>query len=139
MSKVQTIKVRQDKLKVILLEQLKRTPIKEIACDKAGVSRTTFYRWIKGSKKFAEEVEAAFNEGREFINDLAESQVISLIRQGEIAAMRLWLQYNSHRYANKVEHSGTVEIKEVPMTKEEKKIRMQALRHSSLGLYGKEK
>ena len=78
MSKVQTIKVRQDKLKVMLLEQLKRTPIKEIACDKASVSRTTFYRWIKGSKKFEAEAEAAFNEGRDFINDLAESQVLQL-------------------------------------------------------------
>ena len=138
MSKVQTIKVRQDKLKVILLEQLKRTPIKEIACDKAGVSRTTFYRWIKCSKKFAEEVEAAFNEGREFINDLAESQVISLIRQGEIAAMRLWLQHNSHRYANKLELSGTIGTTELPMTKAEKKARIQALKHSSLS-YGQEK
>lgn len=137
MSKVQTIKIRQDKLKVMLLEQLKRTPIKEIACDKAGVSRTTFYRWIKVSKKFAEEVEAAFNEGREFINDLAESQVISLIRQGNIAAARLWLQYNSHRYANKLELYGTVTTKEAPMSKAEKALVKQALKHSSL--YGKEK
>jgi len=33
---------------------------------------------MKISKKFASEIEAALNEGREFINDLAESQVLQL-------------------------------------------------------------
>ena len=137
MSKVQTIKVRQDKLRVALLEQLKRTPIKEIACDKVKISRTTFYRWIKRSNKFAEEVETALNQGREFINDLAESQVISLIRQGKLEAARLWLQHNSHRYANKLELSGTVTTKNEPLPAADKTSVRQALRHSSL--YGKEK
>src|SRR3989344_9223643 len=103
MSKERTIKVRQDKQKQALLEQLKRTPIRELAYEKVGVSRMTVSRWRKVSKKFADEMEAALNDGREFINDLAESQVITLIRQGKLDAARLWLQHNSHRYANKLE------------------------------------
>jgi len=135
MSKVQTIKVRQDKLKTILLEQIKRTPIKEIACGKTGISRTTLYRWMKTSNKFAGEIEAALNDGREFVNDLAESQVITLIQQGDIAAMRLWLQHNSARYANKLELSGTVTTKDEPLTAPEKVLLRKAFKHSSL--YGK--
>mgnify|MGYP001573957905 CR=1 FL=1 len=132
MSKVQTIKVRQDKLKAVLLEQIRRTPIKEIACGKAGISRTTLYRWMKLSNKFAGEIESSLNEGRELINDLAESQVITLIQQGDIAAMRLWLQHNSARYANKLELSGTVTTKDEPMTAAEKILLRKAFKHSSL-------
>lgn len=139
MSKEHTIKVRQDKLKQALLDQMRRLPIREVAYEKVGVSRMTCSRWRKTSKKFADAMDAASNEGREFINDLAESQVITLVRQGEIKALRLWLQHNSARYANKLELSGTVATTEIPMTKEEKAIRMQALKHSSLSLYGKEK
>ena len=90
---------------------------------------------MKISKKFASEIEAALNEGREFINDLAESQVITLIQQGDIAAVRLWLQHNSNRYANKLELSGTVTTKDEPMTAAEKILLRKAFKHSSL--YGK--
>ena len=138
MSKAQTIKIRQDKLRQALLEQLRRFPIREVAYEKVGISRMTCGRWRKSSKKFAEEIDAAMNEGREFINDLAESQVITLIRQGEIKAVRLWLQHNNSRYANKLELSGVVETKEILMTKAEKALRLQALKHSSLS-YGQEK
>lgn len=132
MAKVQTIKVRQDKFRAALLAQLERTPIIELACDKVKVSRTTFYRWVHANKDFAKDVEKSLVTGREFINDLAESQVISLIRQGEIAAMRLWLQHNSHRYANKLELTGTVTTKEEPLTKMEKALLRKAFKHSSL-------
>ena len=139
MSKAKTIQMRQSKVKQALIEQLKRLPIREVAYDKVGITRMTVSRWRKKSKTFENEMDAAMNEGREFINDLAESQVITLIRQGEIKALRLCLQHNSARYANKLELSGTIATKELPMTKEEKAIRMQALKHSSLSLYGKEK
>lgn len=137
MSKATTIQMRQNKVRRALIEQLRRLPVREVAYDKVGISRMTSNRWRKASKKFADEMDAAMNEGREFINDLAESQVITLIRQGEIKAVRLWLQHNHQRYANKLELSGIVTTKEAPMTKEEKALRMQALKLSSL--YGQEK
>ena len=138
MSKVQTIQVRQAKVKQALIEQLRRLPVREVAYEKVGISRMTANRWRKASKKFADEMDAAMEEGRLFINDLAESQGITLLRQGEIKAVRLWLQHNHHRYANKLELSGTVGTKEIPMTKAEKAARLQALKHSSLS-YGNEK
>ncbi len=139
MSKVETIKVRQAKLKQALLEQLRRLPVREAAYDKAGVTRMTVSRWRKASKKFADEMDAALSEGVEFMNGLGESQLISLMRQGKFEAIRFWLQNNHQRYANKVELSGTVGTKEVLMTKEEKTLHLQALRYSSIGLYDKNK
>jgi len=39
-----TIEKRQSKNKEQLLEILKKTPIVQIACEKAGVGRATYYR-----------------------------------------------------------------------------------------------
>ena len=46
-------------LKSKLLDQLKRVPIVEAACQKAGISRQTFYRWKFEDAEFAKEVEKA--------------------------------------------------------------------------------
>ena len=139
MSKVETIKARQSKLKQALLEQLRRLPVREAAYDKVGITRMTVSRWRKASKKFADEMDAAMSEGIEFMNGLGESQLISLMRQGKFEAIRFWLQNNHRGYSNKLELSGTVGTQEAPMTKIEKALHMQALRYSSLGLYGKDK
>lgn len=138
MSKVETIKARQSKLKQALLEQLRRLPLREAAYDKVGVTRMTVSRWRKASKKFADEMDTAIAEGYEFICGIAESQLISLMRQGKFEAVRFILQSNSPRYSNKLELSGTIGTQEVPMTKAEKAARLQALKHSSLS-YGQEK
>lgn len=138
MSKADTIKIRQVKLKQMLLDQLRRLPIREVAYEKTGTTRMTVSRWRKASKKFAEEMDVALSEGIEFMNGLAESQLIALIRQGEFKAVKFWLQSRSKDYASKLELSGSIETKEVPMTKVEKALRLQALKHSSLS-YGQEK
>lgn len=138
MSKADTIKKRQDRDKQALIEQLCRLPITQVAYEKVGITRMTASRWRKASKKFAEDMDAAMEEGREFINDLAESQVITLIRQGEIKAVRLWLQHNHKRYADKLELTGSA-IAERPMTPVEKALLKQAFKHSSLYVQEKPK
>ncbi len=135
MSKVETIKVRQNKLKQALLEQLRRLPLREAAYDKVGITRMTVSRWRKASQKFADEMDAAISEGYEFICGMAESQLISLMRQGKFEAVRYILQNHSPRYRDKLELSGTVGTQEVPA---DKALRRQALKHSSLS-YGQEK
>lgn len=136
MTRAQKIENRQNGIRKALLEQLERTPIIELACNKVGISRTTFYRWIHTSKDFTKAVEKSTIAGREFINDLAESQVFTLIKQGDIKAIRLWLQHNSARYANKLELSGTLVTEEKLSTEQKKDIR-QALTLSSVGKHAK--
>lgn len=136
MNRTQKIEHRQNTIRQALIAQLERTPIIELACDKVGVSRTTFYRWIHSSKEFTKAVEKSMTTGREFINDLAESQVISLIKQGEIKAIRLWLAHNSNRYANKLELTGTVSTNTELSTEQKKAIR-EALTLSSVGKHAK--
>ncbi|TAN57227.1 hypothetical protein EPN15_04925 [Patescibacteria group bacterium] len=131
------IETRQSKQKQSLLEKLKRTPTIELACNHVGISRMTYYRWIKASKKFAKEAEEAIFEGRLFISDVAESQIFSLIRDKKVEAIKFWLNHNNPRYANKLELSGTVSTKDEPLTTEQKALIRQALKLSSLKNYGK--
>ncbi len=137
MSKAKTIQMRQSKIKQALIEQLRRFPVREAGYDKVGISRMTSNRWRKASKKFAEEIDAAMEEGREFMNGLGESQLISLMRQGKFEAIRFWLQHNHQRYANKLELSGTVTTKDEPLSPQDKALLRQAFKLSSL--YGKNK
>ena len=138
MSKAETIAVRQRKIKEALIDFLKRLPIREMAYEKIGITRMTVSRWRKASKKFADEMDAAMCDGIEFMNGLAESQLVALIRQGEFKAIKFWLQSRSKDYANKLELSGTLATEQAPMTKAEKALRLQALKHSSLS-YGQKK
>lgn len=139
MSRKATIKLRQNKLKEAFLEQLKRTPTIETSCQKVGTSRATVYRWIKASKKFEKKIDEALAEGRNFMLDIAENQLFSLIGDKEISAIRLYLTTHSQRYSNKLELSGTVATKDEPLTTEQKKLIRQALKLSSLRNYVQEK
>jgi len=137
MSRRDTIKVRQNKLKEAFLEQLKRTPTIETSCQKVSIARATVYRWIKASKKFEKKVDESLVEGRTFMSDIAENQLFSLIGEKKIEAIRLYLSTHNARYGNKLELSGSVSNKDEPLTKEQKKLIREALKLSSLCNYDK--
>lgn len=138
MSKDKTIELRQKKLKEALLEQLKRTPTIETACQKVGVGRATVYRWMDQSKGFKEQIESALNEGRTFMSDIAENQLFALIGEKKYEAIRLYLSTHNPRYSNKLEVTGSVNT-DNPLTKEQKKLIREALKLSSVRHYGKKK
>jgi predicted DNA-binding protein (UPF0251 family) len=135
MSRKDTIKIRQNKLREAFLDQLKRTPTIETACQKVGVSRATVYRWIRDSKKFEKQVDDSLKEGRSFMSDIAENQLFSLIGDKRIEAIRLYLSTHNPRYGNKLELSGAVSGKDEPLTKEQRKLIKEALRLSSIRDY----
>lgn len=137
MTRRDTIKSRQNKLKDALLEQLRRTPTIETACQKVGVGRATVYRWINDNKRFAKQIDEALTEGRAFMSDVAENQLFSLIGEKKFEAIRLYLQTHNARYSNKLELSGSVTTRDEPLTKEQKKLIREALKLSSLRHYAK--
>jgi len=139
MSKEETIKFRQSKLKKIFLEQLKKTPTIEQSCQKVGISRMTILRWRKASKKFDRGVEEGLREGRDFVSDVAETQMFSLISQGKSEMIKYFLSHNNTRYRDKLELSGTVSTKDEPLTAAQKALIRQALKLSSLRNHGQEK
>jgi len=116
---------RQAKEKAAILEQLKKTPIIQVACERAGVARANFYRWRKESKEFNENVEVSVEHGLNLINDMAESQLLSAIKDKNMSAIMFWLRSHHNAYKSKLEVTTRHEDKE--LTKEQKELIKQAI------------
>ena len=112
-------------LKKKLLEQLKKTPVIEVACKKAGIGRATFYRWRMQDPTFAEEADFALNEGSQLINDMAESQLITAIKDGNLTGIIFWLKNHHKQYAPKLEI--TAKTHTLPLTPEQKELIRKSL------------
>lgn len=123
-------KIQQKKA---VLEQLSKLPIIQVACQKAGVSRATYYRWRNEDKKFATDADEAIAEGVLMINDLSESQLITAIRNNNFSAVRFWLMNRHKAYANKVEVTERGNSVNQCLNAEQKKIVEEALQLASLG------
>lgn len=108
-----------------LIEQLRKTPIIQVTCEKLGVSRATFYRWKKKDQKFAEQVDIALHEGAQLINDMAESQLISSIKSGNLTGIIFWLKNHHKNYSPKLE--VTTKSADLPLTEEQKEIIKQSV------------
>ena len=126
-----TIELRQEKNKQDIVEQLKKTPVVEIACKKVGVGRSTYYRWRKEDKVFAQVVEESLEIGSSLISDMAESQLIKAIQDGNMTGIIFWLKNHHPTYANKLELTAKVKDNE-ELTPEQKEIVKQALQLASL-------
>lgn len=111
--------------KKAIVEQLRKTPIIQVTCEKMGVSRATFYRWKKKDPEFAEKVEIALQEGLQLINDMAESQLISAIREGNLTGIIFWLKNHHRNYSPKLEVTTT--NKDLPLTDEQKELIRKSL------------
>ena len=98
-----TIAKRQQKDKLMILENLKRIPIIEVACSKSGVSRASFYRWKTQDSQFAKSVEDAQAEGNALVGDMAISKIIKGINDDNLVASMYWLNHMDPRFSNKVE------------------------------------
>ncbi len=93
-----TVSKRQKMQREILFAELRKNSVMTIACQKAGVPRSTIYRWMNNDPEFMDAIEEAVSEGRGVINDMAESVVIKKIREENLAASKYWLSHNHDRY-----------------------------------------
>lgn len=80
------------------IKEIKEVPIISSVCRKINISRQTIYRWMNEDEQFKSEVTNAMNVGRDSINDLAESQLINLVSEGNLHAIKYWLSSNQARY-----------------------------------------
>ena len=123
---------KSKQLKNQLLEQLKRTPIVEAACHKAGISRQTFYRWKAEDAEFAKEIDKAVADGQMLVNDLAESQLISALKDRNFQAITYWLKHHHPNYKTKIQIEGSLQMPQEELTDEQKELVKEALRLASL-------
>jgi len=121
-----TVKNRIKNDQDLLVEQLKKTPIVQIACEKTGVGRSTYYRWRDEDKEFAKRANEALQEGNLLINDMAESQLLSAVRDKNMTAIIFWLKNHHKTYANRLEISA-VRPEEETLTPEQEQLIQKAL------------
>lgn len=126
MTAEETIDKRQDEQKALLIEKFHRTPIIQVACEKTGISRASYYRWRKEDESFAKLCDEAMHEGVELINDLAESKLITAINEQNQTAMSFWLRHRHPAYAEKLQIQAKVEA-DVSMSAEQEEFVRQAL------------
>ncbi len=121
-----SIEERQAHEKQALLNALKEVPIVQIACKKAGVSRATYYRWRQEDRLFRRQAMDAMEQGVEFINDMSESQLVTLIKEKKMPAITMWLKHRHPSYGSKAK-SYTPLAEPEDLTPEEQRIVVEAL------------
>lgn len=127
-----TIQKRIDKTQELLLEQLKKTPIVQVACEKVGVGRASYYRWRKENEIFAEQADLSITEGSLLVNDMAESQLMAAIRDKNLTAIIFWLKHHHPHYATKVEVTARLKSDNETLTPEQEALVTKALKLATL-------
>ena len=94
----------------MFLDQLKKFPIVQLACEKAKISRNSIYRWRREDETFAKDMDDAITEGEAMVNDMSESQLIQLIKEKNFTEKEI------EDYKDKIKkqnHNNILEIREV--------------------------
>ena len=105
-----TIEERQVKDKEALIEAFKEMPIVRVACKRAGISRATYYRWRSEDKEFLNQCYDAISVGLDNINDMSDSQLIALIGEKSLQAIKWWQQHNHERYGAKIKSKSASSV-----------------------------
>lgn len=123
--------MKKNRDKELVLEQLKKIPIMMVACEKVGIARSTVYRWRDDDKKFAKALEEALVEGESLINDMSESQLLSMIREKNWSAISFWLRHRNPKFRERVEVTAKFEKQEA-LTAEQEEVVREALKLASI-------
>ena len=123
--------MKRNRDKELVLEQLRKIPIITVACEKINVGKSTVYRWRDEDKKFAKDLEEALIEGESLVNDMSESQLISLIKEKNLPAIRFWLNHRHAKFREKVEITAKFE-KQEELTPEQEEVVREALKLASI-------
>jgi len=112
---------KTDTLKKAMLEALEKSlGIVTTACKTVGISRQTFYQWLKDDEAFASDV----NDIENIALDFAESQLLKQIRDGNPTSTIFYLKTKGKKrgFVEKQEvesHNTNVNYQSVPLSKEE--------------------
>ena len=114
------------------LEQLKKIPIVQVACEKVGLSRNTVYRWRKEDKEFLKAMAEAMAEGEALVNDMSESQLLTLIKEKNWQSISFWLRHHHSAYRNRIEVTTAAPQEE--LTPEQEALVREALRLAAVSV-----
>lgn len=120
------VQKRQSVDKKLVIEQLRKTPIIQLVCERCGIGKSTYYRWRQDDAEFKKNSDEAMQDGIDMINDLSESQLIALIKEKNFPAIQLWLRQHHPAYSNRLEVKAQIESAD-PLTPEQEALIRKAL------------
>jgi hypothetical protein len=100
--------MKKNKLQKSFFEELKKVPIVLVACEKTGLSRNSVYRWKKEDQEFSKNMDQAMLDGVAFVNDMSESQLLTMIKEKNWSAISFWLKHRNDNYKTKVQVDGSI-------------------------------
>lgn len=124
--------MKKKKIKNAFLEQLRKIPIVTVACEKVGISRNSVYRWRNEDEEFVKEMDVALAEGEALVNDMSESQVLSLIQEKNWPAISFWLRHRNPKFRERIEVDARINQINEKLTPEQEDIVRGALRLAAL-------
>jgi len=123
---------KKNKVKNSFLEELKKIPIVQVACEKTGISRNSIYRWKREDKKFSKAMDEALTEGEDLVNDMSESQLLTLIKEKNFSAIRFWLNHRNPRFKDKVEITSKIDDDDGELTPSQTAVVRKALQLAAI-------
>lgn len=122
--------MKKNKVQDQFFVELAKVPIVQVACEKTGLSRNSVYRWRREDKVFTQKMDQALTEGVAFINDMSESQLLTMIKEKNYSAISFWLRHRNDNYKNKIEITTREDSEE--MTPSQKKVVRNALKLAAI-------
>lgn len=95
--------MKKNKKQDEFLDHLRKVPIVLVACEKTALSRNTIYRWRKEDDEFAKAMEEALAEGEDLVNDMSESQLLTMIKEKNWSAISFWLRKRNPKFKDRIE------------------------------------
>jgi len=117
---------KKSRLQKAFFNELRKVPIVLVACEKSGISRNSVYRWKREDKEFSKVMDEALAEGEALVNDMSESQLLTMIKEKNWSAISFWLRHRNPRFKDKIEVTSKIEDSE-ELTPSQAEIVRQAL------------
>lgn len=124
--------MKKNKVKDAFLGELRKVPIIAVACEKVGISRNSAYKWRNTDERFRKEMEEALAEGESLVNDLGESQLLTLIREKNWSAISFWLRHRNPKFRDRVEVNAHINQSPEKLTPEQESVVRKALELAAL-------
>ncbi len=125
--------MKKDRTQDIFLEQLRKIPIVQVACEKVGIARNSVYRWRKEDPEFAKAMDEALAEGEAIVNDMGESQLLTLMKEKNWHAISFWLRKRNPKFRDRLEVVAAAPPQD-ELSPEQEAVVKEALRLASLPL-----
>lgn len=120
--------MKKSRVQNSFLTELRKIPIVQVACEKQDISRNSVYRWRKEDEVFAKDMDEALAEGEKLVNDMTESQLLSLIGEKHWPAISFWLRHRHVKFRDRVEVTAKIERVDTPLSPEAEELMKLGMR-----------